>query len=83
MTILESFLHDPTLDLLKKKKKESVSAVPDTPQAVLDSVKKKIDGLLAGEQVPLGVEGQVDELIKQAIDHHRLSQMYIGWCAFL
>jgi serine/threonine-protein kinase ATR len=32
--------------------------------------------------VPLGVEGQVDELIKQATSHFFLAGMYIGWCSF-
>ncbi|TAQ86632.1 hypothetical protein B7494_g5044 [Chlorociboria aeruginascens] len=70
MTILESFVYDPTLDLLpkkgEKKKKEGRHDVPQTAQAVLDSIQRKVRGLLAGESVPLGVEGQVDELIKQA-----------------
>jgi serine/threonine-protein kinase ATR len=86
MTILEAFVYDPTLDLLakknKKKDREGVSVVPDTAQGVLDSIRRKVRGLLAGESVPLGVEGQVDELIKQAVNPKNLAAMYIGWCAF-
>ncbi|KAK0105320.1 serine/threonine-protein kinase M1 [Cadophora gregata f. sp. sojae] len=85
MTILEAFVYDPTLDLLardpKKKKKEG-SAVQQTAQGVLDTIQRKVRGLLAGESVPLGVEGQVDELIKQATNQTYLASMYIGWCAF-
>ncbi|XMA19178.1 hypothetical protein WAI453_011969 [Rhynchosporium graminicola] len=85
MTILEAFVYDPTLDLLardpKKKKKEG-SAVPQTAQGVLDTIQRKVRGLLAGESVPLGVEGQVDELIKQATNQTYLASMYIGWCSF-
>jgi serine/threonine-protein kinase ATR len=86
MTILEAFVYDPTLDLLKKpekKKKEGSFAVPQTAQGVLDSIKRKVRGLLAGESVPLGVEGQVDELIKMATNQTFLAGMYIGWCSFL
>ncbi|KAG4443512.1 hypothetical protein IFR05_000985 [Cadophora sp. M221] len=86
MTILEAFVYDPTLDLLardpKKKKKEG-SAAPQTAQNVLDTIQRKVRGLLAGESVPLGVEGQVDELIKQATNQTYLAGMYIGWCSFL
>ena len=85
MTILEAFVHDPTLDLVKKdhkKKKEGSSAGPQTAQAVLDTIQRKVKGLLPGESVPLGVEGQVDELIGQATDLKFLAGMYIGWCAF-
>ncbi|KAH6705183.1 protein kinase-like protein rad3 [Leptodontidium sp. MPI-SDFR-AT-0119] len=85
MTILEAFVYDPTLDLLardpKKKKKEG-SAAPQTAQNVLDTIQRKVRGLLAGESVPLGVEGQVDELIKQATNQTYLASMYIGWCSF-
>jgi serine/threonine-protein kinase ATR len=87
MTIMEAFVYDPTLDLLakrdKKPKREGAFSVPQTAQGVLDTIQRKVRGLLAGESVPLGVEGQVDELIKQATDLSRLAGMYIGWCSFL
>jgi serine/threonine-protein kinase ATR len=88
MTILEAFVYDPTLDLLakknerKKKEREGLALVPETAQGVLDNIRRKVRGLLAGESVPLGVEGQVDELIKQAVNPKNLAAMYIGWCAF-
>lgn len=85
MTILEAFVYDPTLDLLAKKgekKKKEGHGVPNTAQGVLDSIQRKVRGLLVGESVPLGVEGQVDELIKQATDPGLLAAMYIGWCSF-
>ncbi|KAH8588648.1 protein kinase-like protein rad3 [Bisporella sp. PMI_857] len=86
MTILEAFVHDPTLDLLakkpEKKKKQGSFVVPETAQGVLDSIRRKVRGLLTGESVPLSVEGQVDELIKQATNLQFLAGMYIGWCSF-
>ena len=85
MTILEAFVYDPTLDLVKKdhkKKKEGSVAGPQTAQGVLDTIQRKVKGLLPGESVPLGVEGQVDELIGQATDLKFLAGMYIGWCSF-
>lgn len=86
MTILEAFVHDPTLDLLtkkpEKKKKEGAFTVPTTAQGVLDSINRKVRGLLPGESVSLSVEGQVDELISQATNQYYLASMYIGWCSF-
>lgn len=86
MTILEAFVYDPTLDLLakkpEKKKKEGSITVPHTAQGVLNSIQRKVKGLLPGESVPLGVEGQVDELIMQATNLQFLAGMYIGWCSF-
>ncbi|KFY23332.1 hypothetical protein V493_05913 [Pseudogymnoascus sp. VKM F-4281 (FW-2241)] len=88
MTILEAFVYDPTLDLLENKNKKrrerdaGLQKVPNTPQGVLNSIRRKMRGLLEGDSVPLGVEGQVDELIKQATSAKNLVGMYIGWCAF-
>ncbi|KAI0520945.1 phosphatidylinositol 3 [Xylaria bambusicola] len=82
MTILEAFIYDPTLDLQKDKRKKH-EVVRLNPQSVVQSIKRKVQGLLPDESIPLGVEGQVDELIKQAVDPKNLSAMYIGWCPFL
>ncbi|QSZ36964.1 hypothetical protein DSL72_009056, partial [Monilinia vaccinii-corymbosi] len=85
MTILEAFIYDPTLDLMKKedkKKRERENEGKQNAQAVLDVIQRKVKGLLPGESVPLSVEGHVDELIKQATNPRNLTAMYIGWCSF-
>lgn len=82
MTILEAFIYDPTLDLQKDKKRKN-EVVRLNPQSVVESIKRKVRGLLPDESIPLGVEGQVDELIKQAVNPRNLAAMYIGWCPFL
>lgn len=82
MTVLETFVYDPTTDFVGKKKR-TTAGVPETPQEILDSVEAKLKGLLRGENVPLGVEGYVDALIREAVSHKNLTAMYIGWCAFL
>ncbi|KAF2236726.1 hypothetical protein EV356DRAFT_530634 [Viridothelium virens] len=83
MTILETFLYDPTQDFIgRKNRKTSAAGVPDTPGEVLDSVRAKLRGLMRGESVPLSVEGHVEALIKMAVDERNLASMYIGWCAF-
>ncbi|KAJ9607992.1 serine/threonine-protein kinase M1 [Cladophialophora chaetospira] len=85
MTILETFLHDPTTDFINtdhRKKKKVVPGVPSTPVEVLEGVRGKVRGFLTGESVPLSVGGYVDEMIGRAVDYRNLSRMYIGWCAF-
>ena len=81
MTILETFLYDPTTDFIGKKKRP-IPNVPNTPEEVLESVRNKVRGLLPLESVPLSVEGYVHELIQQATDPWKLASMYAGWCAF-
>ena len=86
MTILEAFIYDPTLDLQKDKrahKRSDLGSVRLQPQSVVSSIKRKVQGLMGMESIPLSVEGQVDELIKQAVDPRNLTAMYIGWCPFL
>ncbi|RMZ81831.1 hypothetical protein DV738_g2114, partial [Chaetothyriales sp. CBS 135597] len=85
MTILETFMHDPTADFLEKErsKKKVFPGVPTTPLEVLDSVRGKVRGFLPGESVPLSVGGYVEQMIKRAVDEYNLCRMYIGWCAFL
>ncbi|KZF22699.1 hypothetical protein L228DRAFT_247070 [Xylona heveae TC161] len=81
MTILETFLHDPTTDFIGKKKRSNIK-VPETPQEVLDSVRSKVRGLFMDQTVPLSIEGHVDALIQQATDPSKLAAMYIGWIPF-
>lgn len=82
ITILETFVHDPTADFLGGRKRKKIVGVPDTPQEVLDITRTKVNGYLKGESVPLSVEGYVEALIAMAKDPANLAAMYIGWCAF-
>ncbi|KAH8885781.1 hypothetical protein GQ53DRAFT_797114 [Thozetella sp. PMI_491] len=82
VTILEAFIYDPTLDLQRDKKRKNDLVILN-PTSVVESIKRKLRGLLPEESIPLGVEGQVEELIKQATDPKNLTAMYIGWCPFL
>lgn len=82
MTVLETFLYDPTTDFVGKKKHKT-KGVPDTPMEILENIDGKLKGLLRDENVPLSVEGYVDYLIREATSPWCLASMYIGWCAFL
>ena len=81
MTILETFLYDPTTDFIGKERK-TASIIPDTPEGVLEAIRTKVRGLLPGESMPLSVEGHVHLLIQEATDTFNLARMYIGWCPF-
>lgn len=83
LTILETFVYDPTADFMGPGPRRRAKGVPETPKEMLDSVGGKIRGLMRGESVPLSVEGHVDALVRQATDPANLCRMYIGWCAFL
>ncbi|KAK4682269.1 serine/threonine-protein kinase M1 [Podospora pseudoanserina] len=82
MSILEAFIYDPTLDL-QRGSKRTKEVIKLNPTSVVASIKRKVEGLLPEESIPLGVEGQVDMLIKEATNPRNLAAMYIGWCPFL
>ncbi|CUS11697.1 unnamed protein product [Tuber aestivum] len=83
LTLLETFIHDPAVDMVKKVRRKPANAkIPDTPKAVLESIRSKLQGLYRDETMPLSVEGQVEQLLREAVDPANLSAMYIGWCAF-
>lgn len=92
MTVLETFIHDPAVDMVKKVSVDSIflcqdvsltptlqkrpnSKVPDTPKAVLETIQNKLRGLFQGETVPLSVEGQVQELLREAVSPENLCAM--------
>jgi serine-protein kinase ATM len=46
-------------------------------------VKRKLEGVSASEGEGRGVEGQVQELLQQAMASDRLCRLYVGWAPFL
>ncbi|RKP15515.1 kinase-like domain-containing protein, partial [Piptocephalis cylindrospora] len=73
----------------KRKGRGSRDAVQDNRARydraikVLRTVEKKLQGEILHAGLNLSEKGQVDELIRQAVDPDNLSKMYIGWAAFL
>ncbi|KAA8902478.1 hypothetical protein FN846DRAFT_780587 [Sphaerosporella brunnea] len=88
MTVLEAFIHDPSVDMLKKSsavakktpKAPDLPKPPESPKEILESIQQKLRGLWESDTVPLSVEGHVEVLIKKATDPANLCAMYIGWC---
>jgi ataxia telangiectasia mutated family protein len=52
-------------------------------ERTLVRVRHKLEGVVEGEGEARGVEGQVQELLHQAMEAERLGKMYIGWAAYL
>ena len=83
LTNLETFLHDPLVEWSKSKKIVNQSSDITNEQAskILKIVERKLNGYIDSEN--FSCEGQVDKLIQYAMDLKKLSEMYIGWSAFL
>uniref|UniRef100_A0ACD5VDD8 Uncharacterized protein n=1 Tax=Avena sativa TaxID=4498 RepID=A0ACD5VDD8_AVESA len=99
LTIIEVFIHDPLykwalspLKALQRQKEtdytdsclddsqEAYDGNKDAARAIL-RVKQKLDGYEDGEM--RSVEGQVRQLIQDAVDVDRLCQMFPGWGPWL
>uniref|UniRef100_A0A0D9UVU7 Serine/threonine-protein kinase ATM n=1 Tax=Leersia perrieri TaxID=77586 RepID=A0A0D9UVU7_9ORYZ len=99
VTIVEVFVHDPLykwalspLKALQRQKEadvmdscldesqEAYEGNKDAARAIL-RVKQKLDGYEDGEM--RSVQGQVQQLIQDAVDADRLCQMFPGWGAWL
>lgn len=76
MSVLETFIHDPTLDHNARQGDER-----DTVVSALAEIERVISGRHEG--VVLSVEGQVQQLIEEATSNENLAQMYIGWNAWV
>lgn len=83
LTNLETFLHDPLVEWSKSKKNMNQTSDITNEQAskILKIVERKLSGFIELEN--FSCEGQVEKLIQHATDKKNLSEMYIGWSAFL
>lgn len=86
LTIIEVLLHDPlyrwTMDERKAERLQQAGPPQSRPgrreaELVLHRLRQKLDGIEEG--AALGVEGQVDHLIREARSADRLSQLFAGW----
>ena len=80
MTVLEAFIHDPSVDMVKRQrvrgeKHKDVPNPPETPDEILEGIGRKLKGLWLDDKVPLSVEGHVDVLIAKATDPVNLCAM--------
>ncbi|KAI8805845.1 ataxia telangiectasia and Rad3 related, isoform CRA_a [Cladochytrium replicatum] len=85
MTVLETFIYDPLCEWSKRKggtvSEDRGEVQNEQALRSLNTIKRKLEGWVG--QVPYSVEGQVHELINQAMEVQNLSVMYIGWAAFM
>ncbi|GEM06491.1 phosphatidylinositol 3-/4-kinase [Rhodotorula toruloides] len=92
-SVLETFLHDPLVEwVYVSKKQREAGTGPDQTRARALEALEPIDNKLLGLQVTsdpqslgvkeVGVEEQVERLIREARDSKNLGAMYVGWCAW-
>ncbi|XP_065069876.1 serine/threonine-protein kinase ATR-like isoform X2 [Rhopilema esculentum] len=89
LSVLNTFIYDPLVEWTKDRRKQSVETGENTNEKAM-SILRNVEDRLAGYCVSmknlrlnLSIEGQVHQLIKEATSLENLSQMYIGWAAYL
>ncbi|KAI9189836.1 hypothetical protein H9P43_001269 [Blastocladiella emersonii ATCC 22665] len=89
MIVLDTFVHDPLIEWKQKRKANSTATAEAADEQmrrqarrVLADIDARLQGMV-GAGLPLGVNGQVDELIRQATAVENLSRMYVGWMPYL
>jgi serine/threonine-protein kinase ATR len=65
---------------IQKVDKTGVDGENEEGRRALMTIRGKLGGQINKEELPLSVEGQVDELIRMATAPARLVAMYIGLC---
>eukprot|EP00794_Sanderia_malayensis_P008013 gene8012-8872_t len=89
LSVLNAFLYDPLVEWTKEKRKQSMDTGEFTNEkalVILRNVEDRLDGYcvsMKNLRLNLSIEGQVHQLIKEATSLENLSQMYIGWAAYL
>jgi len=85
MSVLETFIHDPLCEWNKKRASEKSGEIEnELALKNLMTIERKLQGIqFQNTNMPLSVEGQVHELIKQATSIDNISVMYIVWTAYM
>nr|XP_042905636.1 serine/threonine-protein kinase ATR isoform X1 [Parasteatoda tepidariorum] len=91
MSVLRPFVHDPLVEWSRSKHhKTQLESGEITNEQGLTHVKDielRLNGIIKSKNkqqgLPLSIEGQVNHLIQEAVDIKNLSQMYIGWAAYM
>ncbi|EDV26576.1 uncharacterized protein TRIADDRAFT_54713 [Trichoplax adhaerens] len=88
MTVLKTFVHDPLVEWGKIRRNDSnrdhAEITNELALKIVKDVEDRLKGNTSKSKGPaLSVEGQVHELVKEATDVNNLSQMYIGWAAYM
>ncbi|XP_048255679.1 serine/threonine-protein kinase ATR-like isoform X1 [Haliotis rufescens] len=93
MSILKPFIYDPLVEWSKpargQRSNPTESGEISNEQAMnhVQNIEHRLKGILKNKTkprgLPLSIEGHVNYLIKEATDEKNLSQMYIGWAAYL
>jgi len=86
LSVLNTFLYDPLVEWKKEsRKKASGETSNDMAVKILRKVEDRLKGVINSTMIhlPLSIEGQVHQLIRDATDIENLAQMYIGWAAYM
>ncbi|XP_047134569.1 serine/threonine-protein kinase atr isoform X1 [Hydra vulgaris] len=85
LSVLNTFLYDPLLEWKKETRNKEVEVNNEMALKILKKIEQRLSGYITSNMIhlPLSIEGQVHHLIKESTSIENLSQMYIGWAAYM
>ncbi|KAF8794791.1 Serine/threonine-protein kinase ATR like protein [Argiope bruennichi] len=90
MSVLRPFVHDPLVEWSRSKNSKAQhdgEIINEQGLTHVKDIELRLNGIIKYKNkrqgLPLSIEGQVNHLIQEAVDIRNLSQMYIGWAAYM
>jgi len=83
LSVLRTFVYDPLVEWSSAKSAKTAENENSDALKVMGKIDDRLRGRTKHKGVPLSVEGHVQKLIADATSTSNLSQMYIGWAAYL
>ncbi|XP_071056684.1 serine/threonine-protein kinase ATR [Onthophagus taurus] len=89
MSIVTPFVYDPSVSWSSRNVPLAGTSEQTNKEAVrsVKNIELRLEGIVRGRgntmSIPLSVEGQSNTIIQEAMNVDNLSQMYIGWGAYL
>ncbi|CAL1278598.1 unnamed protein product [Larinioides sclopetarius] len=90
MSVLRPFVHDPLVEWSRSKHSKAQhdgEIINEQGLTHVKDIELRLNGIIKYKNkqqgLPLSIEGQVNHLIQEAVDIRNLSQMYIGWAAYM
>lgn len=86
LSVLNTFLYDPLVEWKKEARRQSSGETTnELALKILKNVEHRLTGYMSSTMIhlPLSIEGQVHQLIKESTDLENLARMYIGWAAYM
>lgn len=87
MSVIRPFIYDPLLTWKKSAQTDGTERTDSDAMNNVENIEHRLKGFVKIDKktssIPLSAEGQVNFVIKEAMDINNLAPMYAGWSPFM